>query len=126
MSMGYGSGKGIVNIHNLYVPIHAEWRANISSQFQLFAHGGIGLDYSVGGNASLTDDEGIEFWSISGKEFFEGFKDFNLSLEGAVGLRWQGFQVDFSMAKGLTNMTKDYNVDTYQNKNLAATLSYFF
>ena len=125
VSMGYRSGRGITNMHCLYVPIHAEWRANFSSQFQLFVHGGLGLDYCAGANASLTDGN-EELWSASGKDFFEGIKDYNFSAEGAVGLRWQAFQLDFTMAKGLLNMTENTNVKTYQNKNMAVSLSYFF
>lgn len=125
ISMGYRSGRGITNMHCLYVPIHAEWRANFSSQFQLFVHGGLGLDYCAGANASLTDGK-EELWSASGEDFFEGIKDYNFSAEGAVGLRWQAFQLDFTMAKGLLNMTENTNVKTYQNKNMAVSLSYFF
>ena len=121
------SCKGKLKEHNLYLPIHFEYRLHFSDNFKVFSFGGIGLDYGLGGAIKYTDISGYEdttFDNIYDDSW--AWKRFNTSLEYGAGIHIYGIQLHFGMAKGLINMSDDDKVKVKMNKNLSIGLSYMF
>lgn len=119
--------KGRLEEHNLYLPIHLEYRLHFNDKFNLFFFGGAGLDYGLGGKLTYYDIPGYEDTSFD--DIYEntlGWKRFNASLEYGLGLRYRAFQVHASMARGLVNMSDDDSYTIKQNKNLSVGASIMF
>lgn len=121
------SCKGKLQEHNLYLPVHFEYRLHFSDNFKVFFFGGIGLDYGLGGSIKYTDIPGYEDTTFD--DIYDNswaWKRFNTSLEYGAGLYIYGVQLHFGMAKGLINMSDDGEVKVKMNKNLSIGLSYMF
>lgn len=119
--------KGKLKEHNLYLPVHFEYRLHFSDNFKVFFFGGIGLDYGLGGSIKYTDIPGYEdttFDDIYNDSW--AWKRFNASLDYGAGIHIYGVQLHFGMAKGLINMSDDDEVKVKMNKNLSIGLSYMF
>lgn len=125
--------------HSLYLPVHFKYNLNFSRWFQLGFYGGIGFDYGLSGkysvysNEDLIDEDGNEY--SKGEDIVNGsiyddefdFKRFNASLEYGASIRIRRLQINFTMARGLINMSKskDYK-SVKQNKamSISATLCF--
>ena len=121
------SCKGKLEEHNLYLPIHFEYRLHFSDNFNAFFFGGIGLDYGLGGTLKYKDIPGYEdttFDDIYDESL--AWKRFNTSLEYGLGLRIYGVQIHASMSKGLINMSDDDDVTVKMNKDLSIGVSFMF
>lgn len=119
--------KGRLEEHNLYLPIHLEYRLHFNDKFNLFFFGGAGLDYGLGGKLTYYDIPGYEDTSFD--DIYEntlGWKRFNASIEYGLGLRYRAFQVHASMARGLINMSDNDSYSIKQNKNLSVGASIMF
>ncbi|MCD8291831.1 MAG: outer membrane beta-barrel protein, partial [Prevotella sp.] len=106
--------------HALYLPVHLEYRANISKLFQIFIYGGIGLDFGISAKLKTNNDY-LEYDDDNAYDDY--WKRFNASLEYGGGIRIDRFQVDFTLSNGLINMSKDSDIKVKQNKNIMCTLS---
>lgn len=121
------SCKGKLQEHNLYLPIHFEYRLHFSDNFKVFFFGGIGLDYGLGGSIKFTDIPGYEdatFDDIYDNSW--AWKRFNTSVEYGAGIYVYGVQLHLGMAKGLINMSDEDDVKVKMNKNLSIGISYMF
>ena len=119
--------KGKLQEHNLYLPMHFEYRLHFSDNFKVFFFGGIGLDYGLGGSIKYTDIPGYEDTTFD--DIYDNswaWKRFNASLEYGAGIYIHGVQLHFGMAKGLINMSEDDEVKVKMNKNLSIGLSFMF
>lgn len=119
--------KGKLKEHNLYLPVHFEYRLHFSDNFKVFFFGGIGLDYGLGGSIKFTDIPGYEDTTFD--DIYDNswaWKRFNTSLEYGAGVYIYGAQLHFCMAKGLINMSGDDDVKVKMNKNLSIGISYMF
>ncbi|MDR0505980.1 MAG: PEGA domain-containing protein [Dysgonamonadaceae bacterium] len=127
---GYGDGYATMMEHSLYLPLNLEYRFQFSESFQIFVNGGIGLDYGLfaGADWYMKSDDSNPYYSesdIYGKEDFGDYTRFNVSAEFGGGIRIRHFQLNFNMAKGLMNQTKEENVTVKQNKMMiSASLMY--
>ena len=117
-------------MHYLCLPVHAEWRANISKDFQFFVYGGVGLDYCVDASLTLKNSDSGEEIHKSDDFFDDSFindmRRFNASVEYGAGLRLSCMQLNFTMANGLIDMSDDSDYKTYMNKNASIILSVMF
>lgn len=121
------SCRGKLEEHNLYLPIHLEYRLHFSDNFNAFFFGGVGLDYGLGGTLKFKDIPGCEdttFDNIYDNSW--AWKRFNTSLEYGFGFRIYGVQIHASMAKGLINMSDENEVKVKMNKNLSVGISFMF
>ena len=119
--------SGKLQEHNLYLPIHLEYRLHFSDNFKVFFFGGIGFDYGLGGTIKFTDIPGYEdntFNDIYDQSW--SWKRFNTSVEYGGGIYIYGFQVHATLAKGLINMSDEDNLSVKLNKNLSIGVSYMF
>lgn len=124
--------------HSLYMPVHFKYNLNFSRWFQLGFYGGIGFDYGLSGkysvysNEDLIDEDGNEY--SKGEDIVNGsiyddefdFKRFNASLEYGASIRIRRLQINFTMARGLINMSKSKEYTVKQNKamSISATLCF--
>lgn len=118
---------GKLQEHNLYLPIHFEYRLHFSNQFKLFFFGGLGLDYGLGGTVKFSNIPGYEdntFNDIYNQSW--SWKRFNTSLEYGAGICVYGVQIHATMAKGLINMAEESDISVKMNKNLSIGMSYMF
>ncbi len=119
--------SGQLHEHNLYFPIHLEYRLHFSNHFNVFFYGGFGFDCGLGGSIDLKDIPGYEdatFDDIYDESW--AWKRFNTSVEYGVGLRLHGVQIHASMSKGLLNMSDVDDVKVKMNKNLSVGISFMF
>lgn len=110
--------------HVLYLPVHLEYRLNFSKNFQLFFYGGVGLDYGLSAKIK-TNNDNLDYDENNAYKNSE-WKRFNASLEYGGGMRICNIQINFTMANGLINMSKDSDYKVKQNKNLMCILSAMF
>lgn len=121
------SCKGKLQEHNLYIPIHFEYRLHFNGNFNVFFYGGLGLDYGLGGTIKFKDIPGYEDASFD--DIYDeswAWKRFNTSMEYGVGLRIYGVQIHANMSKGLINMSDEDDVKVKMNKNLSIGVSFMF
>lgn len=127
---GYGQYTGTLQEHALYLPLHIEYRLNFSKYFQLFFYGGIGLDYGLANSIKWVDCDDDSYnetiSSIYDSEDCPDWKRFNYSLEYGGGIRSSCWQINFTMSKGLKNMSSTDDYKVYQGKNLMLALSIMF
>lgn len=119
--------KGKLQEHNLYLPVHLEYRLHFSDKFNVFFFGGIGFDYGLGGSVKFTDIPGYEdttFDDIYDQSW--AWKRFNTSLEFGGGIHVCGVQIHAGMSKGLINMAEEGDSKVKMNKNLSIGISYMF
>ena len=116
--------KPTLQEHALYLPIHLEYRLHFSENFQLFFYGGIGLDYGI----SATLNTNNEHFTYDDTNAYHGsdWKKFNASLEYGGGIRIYMVQLNFSISKGLVNMSESSEYTMKQNKDLMCGLSVMF
>jgi len=116
----YGDGYAEMMEHSLYLPVHLEYRFQISNAFQIFFNGGLGLDCGLFASMDCyLDGESNPYFSeedIYGKEDFNNYKRFNVSSEFGGGIRIKSFQLNFNMSKGLINQSSEEGVIVKQNK----------
>ena len=111
--------------HSLYLPIHLKYSLNFSKWFQLALYGGIGLDCGVSGNIYLrSDGETLDTQNLYDDEL--DMKRFNASLEYGASIRVSRFQLNFTMSKGLVNMSGSDEYKVKQNKMMNFALSVYF
>ena len=111
--------------HSLYLPIHLKYSLNFSKWFQLALYGGIGLDCGVSGNIYLrSDGETLDTQNLYDDEL--DMKRFNASLEYGASIRVSRFQLNFTMSKGLVNMSGSDEYKVKQNKMMNLALSVYF
>ncbi|MDR1341287.1 MAG: outer membrane beta-barrel protein, partial [Prevotellaceae bacterium] len=115
--------------HSLYLPLHLEYRANISENFQVFAYGGVGLDYGLSAKLTATETDGdVPFYTKTdiyrNAEMDFPNKPFNASLDFGAGIRFNGLQLNVGMSRGLMNISSDRDIKIKQNKPLAISLSW--
>lgn len=112
--------------HCIYIPVHAYYRLPFAEKIALSVHGGLGLNYSVYGAYSTSDDDLESFTDFYGKEAFP--KRFNLAAEIGLGFRVGPVQVNAQYAKGISNHKSYESLGDYktrQNK-LSLSVSYVF
>lgn len=124
--------------HSLYLPVHFKYNLNFSRWFQLGFYGGIGFDYGLSGkysvysNEDLIDEDGNEY--SKGEDIVNGsiyddefdFKRFNASLEYGASIRIRRLQINFTMARGLINMSKSKEYTVKQNKAMSVSATLCF
>ncbi len=97
--------------HCLYMPIHFKYSLNFSKWFQLALYGGVGLDYGLKGRIYMRYN-GETLTSLNMYDDDLDMKRFNTSLEYGAAMRINHFQINFTISKGLINMSgsDDYKV----------------
>ncbi|MDR1169630.1 MAG: outer membrane beta-barrel protein [Prevotellaceae bacterium] len=115
--------------HSLYLPLHLEYRVNISENFQVFVYAGTGFDYGLSAKVTATDPEesGPFFTSTDIYQNFDlGFphKRFNASLDFGAGVRLSGFQVNIGTSRGLPDISSERDISIKQNKPFSVSLSW--
>lgn len=125
-----GIFNGKVTEHSLYVPVHLKL-ALPYRRSQIFAYGGLGLDYGLGGKFKITDPSGYyeDFESsdlYDDSDLFNSWKHFNMSVEYGAGVRYWPIQLQVQMSKGLKDMSDDSSWKTFLNKNFNLSLSIMF
>lgn len=127
---GYGKYTGTLREHALYLPLRIEYRLNFSKYFQLFFYGGIGLDYGLANSIKWVDYDDDSYSetinNIYDSDDCPDWKRFNYSLEYGGGIRVSCLQFNFTMAKGLKNMSGTEGYKVYQGKNFMLALSIMF
>lgn len=101
--------KGKLQEHNLYLPIHLEYRLHFTDNFKVFINCGLGFDYGLGESIKYTDIPEYE----------------DTSSEYGAGIYLFGVQLHVTAAKGLVNMSEE-DVKVKMNKNLSIGMSYMF
>lgn len=123
----YGQYTGTLQEHALYLPVHLEYRMNFSNYFQLFFYCGIGLDYGLANSIKWVDCDDDSYSetinNIYDSDDCPDWQRFNYSLEYGGGIRTSRFQLNFTMSKGLRNMSNTDEYKVYQGKNLMLSIS---
>lgn len=121
----YGeSYQPIFQEHALYVPFHLEYRLNFSRKFQLFFYGGASFDYGLMAKIK-TDNENLYFDDDNAYEGFLG-KRYNVSYEYGGGMRLGRVQFNFTVSRGLINMSQDRDFEIKQNKDIMGAMTIMF
>jgi hypothetical protein len=115
--------------HSLYLPIHLEYRANISDNFQFFVEAGPSIDIGLSAKVTATEiDEKEPYYTetniYANAEDGMGHKRFNLSADVGGGFRVNGLQLNVGRSFGLLDISSIPNASIKQNKLLTATLSW--
>lgn len=111
--------------HSLYLPVHLKYSLNFSKWFQLAFYGGVGLDCGLSGKIYLRcDGETLDTQSLYDDEL--DIKRFNASLEYGAAIRVNRCQLNFTMSKGLVNMSCSDEYKVKQNKLANISLSVYF
>lgn len=111
--------------HSLYLPIHLKYSLNFSKWFQLAFYGGVGLDYGLSGKIHIYQDgESSESFSMYDDEF--DIKRFNTSLEYGASLRINNVQFNYTISKGLIDMSGNDEYKVKQNKPCSVSMSIYF
>lgn len=110
--------------HALYVPFHLEYRLNFSRKFQLFFYGGASFDYGL--MAKIKTDNGNLYFDDDNA--YEGFlgKRYNVSYEYGGGMRFGRVQFNFTVSRGLINMSQDRDYEIKQNKDIMGAMTIMF
>ncbi|MBP3472480.1 MAG: hypothetical protein J6K41_09665 [Paraprevotella sp.] len=111
--------------HSLYLPIHLKYSLNFSKWFQLAIYGGIGLDCGLKGEVYLRCD-GETYDSMNLYDDDLDMKRFNASLEYGASMRIRRFQLDFTISKGLIDMSGSDEYTVKQNKLMSISASICF
>ena len=131
--------------HNLYLPIHLQWRLPITQQASISLFGGIGLNWAISGTYNERYREyiydGYNLWAAIGfpvggryvegsrigeyKKYGQGDwpRRLNMQWEFGCHLRYKYFQLDFTYSIGDTNHEFYRGYKTRQDK-LAICLSF--
>lgn len=111
--------------HALYLPLHFKYNLNFSRWFQLGLYAGLGFDYGVSGKYLLyCGSEELDSFSIYDKE--NDLKRFNASFEYGASVRMRRLQINFTMARGLVNMSGHDDYTVKQNKTMSLSASLCF
>lgn len=111
--------------HALYLPVHFKYNLNFSRWFQLGLYTGLGFDYGVSGKYLLyCGSEELDSFSIYDKE--NDLKRFNASFEYGASVRMRRLQINFTMARGLVNMSGHDDYTVKQNKTMSLSASLCF
>lgn len=111
--------------HSLYFPFHFKYSLNFSKWFQLAFYGGIGLDWGLKGKIYLKENgKTIDSFKMYDDELDR--KSFNTSLEYGGSLRINHFQLDFTMSKGLRNMSGSDEYKVKMNKLFCLSATYCY
>jgi hypothetical protein len=116
--------------HSLYVPLHLEYRLNLSKKLQLFVEVGPSIDFGLSGKLTATAVGDKEpYFTETGiyRNSEIGFpqKRFNASLDFGAGIRvGGGLQLNVGMSRGLLNISSNPEINIKQNKRLTASLSW--
>lgn len=111
--------------HALYLPLHFKYNLNFSRWFQLGLYAGLGFDYGVSGIYLLyCGSEELDSFSIYDKE--NDLKRFNASFEYGASVRMRRLQINFTMARGLVNMSGHDDYTVKQNKTMSLSASLCF
>lgn len=111
--------------HSLHLPIHLKYSLNFSKWFQLAFYGGVGLDYGLSGKIYVYQDgESYESFSMYDDEF--DMKRFNTSLEYGASLRINNVQFNYTISKGLIDMSGNDEYKVKQNKPCSVSMSIYF
>ena len=121
----YGSYHYTYEEHGLYMPLDFKYTLNFSEDFQLSLYGGIGFNYVLSGNVYIRDD-GETYGSENMFSDHEGMKRFNTMFEYGAAIRISAFQIDFTMAQGLTNWSHDSGNKIKQGRPLSISASVCF
>ncbi|MBQ9362096.1 MAG: hypothetical protein IJT97_01615 [Bacteroidaceae bacterium] len=131
--------------HNLYLPIHLQWRLPITQQASISLFGGIGLNWAISGTYNEYYREyvydGYNLLAAIGlipngyyvegsrigkyQEYGQGDwpRRLNMQWEFGCNLRYKNFQLGFTYSIGDTNHEFYRNYKTRQDK-LAINISY--
>lgn len=111
--------------HSLYLPVHFKYNLNFSKWFQIGLYGGIGLDFGLSGKYMLYSyGEELDSFSMYDEEY--DLKRFNASLEYGVSVRMRRLQFNFTIARGLVNMSGHEEYTVKQNKPMSLSVSLCF
>jgi len=111
--------------HSLHLPIHLKYSLNFSKWFQLAFYGGVGLDYGLSGKIYVYQDgESYESFGMYDDEF--DMKRFNTSLEYGASLRINNVQFNYTISKGLIDMSGNDEYKVKQNKPCTVSMSIYF
>ena len=115
--------------HSLYLPLHLEYRANISENFQFFVEAGPSIDYGLSAKLTATEiGENTPFYTETdiyrNSEIGFPSERFNVSLDFGAGIRLGGLQLNVGTSRGLMNISNNPNISIKQNKPLMASLSW--
>ena len=115
--------------HSLYLPLHLEYRLNLSKYFQLFVEAGPSIDFGLGAKlTALADGDDEPFFTETNiyRNSELGFpnKRLNASFDFGAGFRLNKLQFNVGMSKGLLNISSNSDINITQNKNLTASLSW--
>lgn len=123
----YGQYTGTLKEHALYLPLHLEYRLNFSEYFQLFFYGGLSFDYGLANSIKWVDCDDDNYSdsvsSIYDTDYSPDWERFNYSFDFGGGIRVSRFQLNFTMSKGLKNMSSTDAYEIHQDKNLMLSLS---
>jgi hypothetical protein len=125
--------------HNIYIPLHAQYRIPITPEFSISLYGGIGMNIVLDGTYNITEYYAGYTWGggrpyggsysyIAGyQEYDEGDwpKRFNLQYEVGLKFNISNFVINAGYAWGATNHNFYEGYDTHQNK-LSIGLGYNF
>jgi len=115
--------------HSLYLPLHLEYRANISENFQFFVETGPSIDYGLSAKLTATEiGENTPFYTETNiyRNSEIGFPNerLNVSLDFGAGIRFNGLQLNVGTSRGLMNISSNPDIRIKQNKPLMASLSW--
>lgn len=116
--------------HNIYIPLHAQYKFPISRDFSIYVYGGIGMNIVLEGTYNINDYYYGHDWYggrpyggtstyIAGyQEYDEGEwpRRFNLQYELGAKLKISNFVITAGYAWGATNHKFYPGYDTRQNK----------
>ena len=124
--------------HNIYIPLHAQYKFPVSRDFSIYVYGGIGMNIVLEGTYNINDryygyySEWDGFTGYSGgrpysgsysqvvgyQEYDEGEwpRRFNLQYELGAKLKFSNFVITAGYAWGATNHKFYQGYDTRQNK----------
>jgi len=117
---------GEMTEQSLYAPVHLCYRLRFG-EFQLFAFGGAGFDYSLNYKMKLKYDGSGDVGYEEKNEYDDyNWKRFNISYEFGGGIRVHSVQASFTMSKGITDMSNSGSYKVKQNKPMMVSLGIMF
>ena len=118
------SYHGILVEHAFYIPLHLEYRCNFSRKFQLFFYGGIGSDFGLRAKVKPDNDK----LSYDDNNAYKNsiWKRVNLSYEFGGGICMKHVQFNFTMSKGIIDMSNNANYTIKQDKNIMTSISFMY
>ncbi len=117
---------GEMTEQSLYAPVHLCYRLRFG-EFQLFAFGGAGFDYSLNYKMKLKYDGSGDVGYEENNSYDDyNWKRFNISYEFGGGIRVHSVQASFTMSKGITDMSNSGRYKVKQNKPMMVSLGIMF